>query len=139
MTYLLDTVVLSNPFLPRPNEAAMSWVEEQADLEMFTSAVCFGELWSGFAGFPDGARRERLEQWLREAERGRTSVRILPVDVEVAMRWGAIVHQLASVGQRPPVADSLIAATALVHNLTVVTRNTRDFERCGVPVLDPWN
>jgi predicted nucleic acid-binding protein len=138
MTYLLDTVVLSDPFNVRPSLPVADWIKSRAAETSYTSAICLGELRRGFERFAPGVRRTRLEQWLRRVAAGDGYLEVLPVDVDVAVRWGALVSSLERFGQRPPVADSLIAATALTHNLTVVTRNVRDFERCGVAVLNPW-
>ena len=138
MTYLLDTNVLSNSFDRRPNRGVVEWIRTLRESETFTSAVCIGALFRGLGRFPEGERRRRLEAWLRRVAGGDDALPVLPVTVEVAERRGLLVGSLDATGHTPQAADSLIAATALVHNLTVVTRNTRDFERCGVPTLNPW-
>lgn len=138
MTYLLDTNVLSNSFDRRPNQGVIEWMRALREPQTFTSAVCIGELFRGLVRFPEGERRRRLGAWLRRVADGDDVLVVLPVTVEVAERWGLLVGSLEASGLTPPGSDSLIAATALAHNLTVVTRNSRDFERCGVSVLNPW-
>ncbi len=79
-----------------------------------------------------------MRNWLDEDLAKRFQGRILPVDSEVAAEWGRIQGEALAKAQPLPVIDSMISATAAVHNLTVVTRNTKDFRRCGVNVFDPW-
>jgi len=84
---------------------------------------------------PVGRRRRRLERWFRE---GITRIRCLPWDAATGLRWARLLADLRKAGQSLPIKDSLIAATALVHGLTVATRNARDFARAGVKVVDPF-
>lgn len=98
------------------------------------SVITIAELVRGAAGLHE--ERRRLEAWIERDLLGRFQGRILPVDIAVARAWGRI--QAHSKGGPLPVLDCLIAATATVHELTVVTRNTPDIERCGAPTLNPW-
>ncbi len=86
----------------------------------------------------DGKRRIQLEQWLKQDLEAWFSGRILPVDRQVAARWASLVAQGARAGGPLPTVDSLIAATALAYDLTMVTRNTRDFEGIGATTVNPW-
>jgi len=138
MTYLLDTTMLSESQRDNANAGVRRWLEEQNPSALYTSVLCIGEIWRGVTTMPGGRRRDALRAWIQSDVHGMFGDRILALTRDIAARWGEMVGRLELDGRRPPTIDSLIAATALVHNLTVVTRNTRDFERCGVPVLNPW-
>jgi predicted nucleic acid-binding protein len=131
--YLLDTNVISELRRPRPNRAVLAWVSSVAPDQVFLSAVTIGELQAGVenAKQQDAARAAVIENWVDEISE---SYNVLPMDGTTFRRWAQLMHR------QPPdlIPDAMIAATALMHNLTVVTRNLRDFERLGVPVLDPF-
>jgi predicted nucleic acid-binding protein len=105
--------------------------------QLFISAVTFGELVKGIALVQSGQRKEALSTWLLGLEQFYGD-RILPVDTEVARRWGEVTAQVRSQGVTIAAADGLIAATALRHGLHLMTRNERHFTATGVPVIDPW-
>ncbi len=102
------------------------------------SVLTLGELRKGIDRLSEGARRTRLENWLDCDLRLRFSGRWLSVDEEVAERWGLIMANAANRGLALPVIDGLIAATALIHGMTVVTRNVSDLQGTGAPVMNPW-
>ena len=135
MGYLLDTNVLSEVKKgDRATPSVLSWYRTTLTEEMFISVMVVGEVRRGVELLrrADVAAAYLLERWLNELLEtflGRT----LPVTAEIADRWGSL-----SPTQRLPVADGLMAATALVHDLTLVTRNTRDFERSGARLLNPF-
>ena len=137
MTYLLDTNVISEAVQNRPSEAVQNWLHNQRPEVLHISAITLGELTRGIKALPAGSRRERLEVWCGSIV-GEFEPRTLPIDTAVALRWGELFAEAQANGSTLPMANSLIAATALVHDLTIVTRNVVDFERCGVPVLNPW-
>jgi predicted nucleic acid-binding protein len=133
VTLLLDTCVISEASKPRENVEIRRWLSEQQQGFLHISALTIGELCYGAGRLPDGKRKRELEDWLvtlREDFRGR----ILAVDEAVAERWGAlrVIYPNASA------IDSQLAATALVHGLTLVTRNVRDFRFPGLAVFNPW-
>jgi hypothetical protein len=135
MTYLLDTPVVSEPARPNPSESVLNWLTVHA-ADSALSVITVGELQKGISQMPAGTRRTRFDAWISNAVlRG---FQILPVDTRVALVWGRLLGEAAAEGSPLPNLDSLIAATALVHDLTVVTRNVRHFERCGVVVKNPW-
>jgi predicted nucleic acid-binding protein len=138
VTWLLDTCVVSELIRPRPKASVVRWVRERDESELFLSVVTIGEIEKGIAKLPDSSKRLSLEPWVRRdlAERFRT--RLLSIDASIASRWGAISGASEARGQPLPVVDALIAATALLHGLVVVTRNTEDLERCGARCFDPW-
>lgn len=131
--YLIDTDVLSALRKRERNPGVARWIADQRAIDLFLSVVSIGELERGLAAVEgrDPAFADRLEDWL-DALLRHYGDRILPVDLPVARRWGRLSQQAGNAGP-----DLLIAATALEHGLTVVTRNTRHFEPTGVPVLDP--
>lgn len=134
MRYLLDTVTLSEPTKPRPDPGVVQWIERTDPDSKFVSILTIAEVRRGIALI---RRRQkgaaaRLELWL-DAQRSMFAERILPVDDAVAIAWGEL-----ALGRSLPVMDSLIAATALAHDLTLVTRNTGDFAGVGVKLLNPW-
>jgi predicted nucleic acid-binding protein len=131
--YLLDTNVISELRRPRPSRAVLAWLSSVAPDQVFLSAVTIGELQAGVenAKQQDAARAAAIEGWVDEIVE---SYNVLPMDGAAFRRWAQLMHR------QPPdlIPDAMIAATALMHNLMVVTRNVRDFERLGVPVLDPF-
>ena len=129
MAFLCDTNVLSELTKPRPDPGAIAWAEGQREVTL--SAVTVEEVFYGLSRRPV----PRILAWFEEFLRRRAHV--LPVTVDVARRAGELRGGLASRGETRTQADMLIAATAQLHRLTVVTRNRQDFEGCGVPVLDP--
>ena len=138
MSWLLDTCVVSELVRRRPKASVVNWVGDRNEDELFLCVVTIGELEKGIARLPDSTRRVTLEQWVRRELADRFRGRVLAIDASVAARWGAMVGASEARGQPLPVIDSLIAATALQHDLTVVTRNTGDLERCGARCFDPW-
>jgi predicted nucleic acid-binding protein len=105
---------------------------------LYLSVLTVGEIRKGVAGLPQGRRRTRLETWLEVELQARFAGRIVPIDAAVADRWGLIAAGTRRKGKVLPVIDGLLAATALHHNLTVVSRNARDFASAQVQVLNPW-
>lgn len=138
MKYLLDTSAVSEPVRAKPDERVIGWLREREESALFLSVLTLGELHKGIAGLPEGARRNQLRNWVDEALARRFEGRILDVGLDIASEWGRLQAEARRRGQPLPVVGSLIAATAIVHHLTVVTRNAQDFTRCGAAVYDPW-
>lgn len=138
MSHLLDTCVISELVRPEPNAGLLRWFPEQDEDGLFLSVLTIGELERGIEKLATSRRKKTLGKWVREHLARRFEGRLLPIDLPVAQRWGAIAGTSERKGRPLPVIDSLIAATAIVHGLTVVSRNVLDFERCGVDCLNPW-
>jgi predicted nucleic acid-binding protein len=138
VSWLLDTCVVSELVRPRPKASVVSWVLECDEDQLFLSVITIGELEKGIARLPASPKRVALEQWVRRDLADRFRGRLLAIDFGVAARWGALVGASEARGQPLPVIDSLIAATSLQQDLTVVTRNTDDLERCGARCFNPW-
>jgi predicted nucleic acid-binding protein len=103
--------------------------------ELAVDPVILGEIWFGIRPLPRGRRRTALESWFEDGVR---RIQCLPWDADTGLRWAELLARLRSSGRAMPIKDSLIAATALAHDLTVVTRNRADFEHARVKVLDPF-
>ncbi|MDP3658393.1 MAG: type II toxin-antitoxin system VapC family toxin [Brevundimonas sp.] len=131
--WLLDTVALSEAAKPRANTGYVSWLETIPAHDIHTSVLCLGEIRRGIEMLPVGAKRKALAHWLENDLISWLEGRILPVDGQIAQTWG----RLGARGKVSPI-DALIGATAASAGLTVVTRNARDFDGLGVPVLNPW-
>jgi len=136
--FLLDTNVPSELTRPKPEPEVIQWLDDADDLRLFLSVVSLGEIFKGITVLPEGKRRQQLQQWVVETLRPWFDGRILPVSESVAERWGVLSGECQLTGRPLNVADGLIAATALEHGLTVVTRNVKDFSNLGVSVLDLW-
>jgi len=135
MSYLLDTNVLSELVRPKPDEAVLAWFANVPDESLYISVLTLGEIRKGVEGVPDAQRKERLRVWLEHTLPEWFGSHVLPVDVNVAERWG----RLQADAQRPvPAIDSLLAASALHHELRMVTRNAKDFGYAGLEVINPW-
>lgn len=136
MSYLIDTNVLSELRRREPNADVVAWFENRPPRVLYLSALTLGEIRKGVENVPDRERRLKLLDWLEIELPAYFSGRILSVNVPVADRWG----RLQAEAKRPlPAVDSLLAATALHHQLRLVTRNTKDFDHPGLEVINPWS
>jgi predicted nucleic acid-binding protein len=131
--YLLDTNVISELRRPRPHGAVSAWLRATADEDLHLSAVTLGELQAGveITGGQDPEKATEIEGWIDQVAQ---TWNVLPVDGRTFRTWAKLMHQRPD----PLLADALIAATAIVHHLTVVTRNVRDFVLFEVGTLDPF-
>ena len=137
--FLFDTNILSELMRPQPEPKVQNWVAVQDLGALFLSVVCIGELETGFTTMQDAARRARLEASLERHLRLLFPGRVLPVTQVIAARWGRLGGMRELAGQPLSAPDGMIAATALEHGLTLVTRNVKDFAGLGVVLLNPWD
>jgi hypothetical protein len=135
MSYLLDTNVISETVRRQRNKLVVGWLEQIPAEALFVSVLTLGEIRKGIERLADRRRREKLRLWLEHDVPAWFEGRVLPVDLAVAGRWGRL---LADVGRSVPTIDSLLAATALHHELRLVTGNTGDFDYPGLEVINPW-
>ena len=133
--YLVDANVLSEPTKPAPDPAVIQWLRDH-EPDIVVDPIILGEIQFGILLLPRGKRRARLEMWFEE---GVHRIHCVPWDAESGLRWAELLALLRATGEAMPVKDSLIATTALVHHLTVVTRNRGDFEKARVEVLNPFS
>ena len=139
MSYLLDTNAVSEWVKPRPDPGIAAWLHEVDEDRTYLSVITLGELRKGVGRLADGRRRDRLDRWLTDELPERFGGRLLPVDAVVADEWGRLLASAENAGSAVDDADALIAATARVHGLRVVTRNVRHFVATGVDVISPWH
>jgi predicted nucleic acid-binding protein len=137
--FLLDTNCISEIVRLKPEPRVMDWMEAVEEALLYLSVLTLGEIRKGLAGLPQSKRRTRLETWLEVELQARFSGRILPIDGAVADRWGLLAADAKRKGKALSTIDGLLAATALRHNLTIVSRNISDFTNTQVPVLNPWD
>jgi toxin FitB len=138
MSFLLDTNVLSEPMKERPNSGVLAWLSQVNEDQVFVSVVTITELRNGVERLTTGKRRERLDAWLRKDLISRFKGRILPVDLRIADTCGGLMARSESIGRPIEARDAFIAATAQAHGLTLVTRNTSDFEPTIKAIISPW-
>jgi toxin FitB len=138
MSFLLDTNVVSEWVKPKPNSGVVTWLANVDEDRVFLSVVTLTELRYGIERLAAGARRRSLEEWLQRELPIRFEGRILPVDETVADVSGRIAARSESAGRPIEAIDAFLAATAEVHNLTLVTRNESDFKAVSKATLNPW-
>ena len=136
MSYLLDTNVLSELRRKQPQPGVSVWMAQRPASSLYLSVLTLGELRKGIDGVQDDTRKLALSDWVQNELSLFFLGRVLSIDEQVADRWGQLV---AAAGRPLPAIDSLLAATALVHGLRMVTRNAKDFEGMGLEVINPWN
>jgi predicted nucleic acid-binding protein len=136
--FLLDTNVPSELTRRQPDPRVAQWLEDTDDELMYLSVISIGEVCKGFTVHPEEHRRASLRQWLENELRPWFAGRILPISEAIAERWGVLEGKCQLKGLTLSAPDGLIAATALEHDLTVVTRNVKDFTGLGLAVLNPW-
>ena len=139
MNLLLDTNVLSEVLRPAPDLKVLGWLDAVDEDRVFISVASIAELRRGIALMDDGRRRDALADWLSNDLPARFAERILPIDRTIAEHWGDLMAQSRRSGVALSVMDGFFAATALANDLTLVTRNVKDFASFRVPLFNPWN
>jgi predicted nucleic acid-binding protein len=132
--YLVDANILSEPTRPMPDPRVLEWLRAH-EPDMAVNPVVLGELRFGILILPNGKRRTALERWF---DSGAARLQCLPWDADTGLKWAELLARLRTSGKAMPIKDSLIAATALVHDLAVATRNSADFVNAGVRIVDPF-
>lgn len=134
MKYLVDANVLSELTKPTPDPRVVAWLREH-EPDIAVDPVILGELRFGIIILPKGRKRVALERWF---DAGVRRLHCLPWDADTGLKWGELLARLRTTGKAMPIKDSLIAATAVVHGLTVATRNRADLVNAGVQIVDPF-
>jgi len=137
--YLLDTNVISELVAREPDPAVVEWIEALDQTAVYLSVITIGEIHRGIERLPESAKRDRLRAWLTGDLLVRFSDRIVDIDVGVMMAWGSMAARLTREGRPLSAMDSLIAAQAIHHGYSLVTRNESDFRDTGVTVVNPWS
>ena len=138
MKYLLDTCLISELIRKEPHPAVIDWLDAQDEQKLYLSVLNLGELQKGISKLTAGAKKDELQAWVALDLVERFAGRILDIDLATALCWGRLQGEAEQAGEKLPVMDALIAATAAAHGLVVVTRNVKDMERCKARVLNPW-
>jgi toxin FitB len=138
MNNLLDTCVIAEYQKPAPEIKVMNWLSSQIEESLFLSVLTIGELEKGVARLPASKRKNNLEAFLENLVT-RFDRRILNLDTATLRRWGRLTGSLEKKGRVLPIIDSFLAATAIEHGLTIVTRNVADFTGTGARVLNVWD
>jgi predicted nucleic acid-binding protein len=136
--FLVDTNCISEMVRVHPHPNVMGWLQAADESLLYLSVLTLGEIRKGVAALPQSKRRTLLETWLEVELQARFFGRILAIDAAVADRWGLLSAEAKRAGKPLSAIDGLLAATALHHNLTIVSRNASDFAGAGTPVLNPW-
>ena len=134
MKYLVHANVLSEPTKPTPEWRVIEWLREH-EKEIAVDPVILGEMRFGILTLPKGRKRNALESWFQT---GVQRLQCLPWDVDTGLKWAELLAHLRAIGKSMPVKDSLIAATALLHGLAIVTRNRADFLSAGLRIVNPF-
>ncbi|MCF8382865.1 MAG: type II toxin-antitoxin system VapC family toxin [Chlorobium sp.] len=139
MSFLLDTCVISELVRPVPDKGMIQWIESRNEFDLYLSVLTLGEIQKGISRLSAGKKKSQLTLWLKDELEVRFAERVLPVTDAIALMWGDMLGTSEKNGQPLSVIDALIAATATVHNLVLVTRNITDFSGCSVDIVDPWS
>ncbi len=139
MKFLVDTCVLSELIRDKPDPNVEDWFYSKNEDSLYISVLSFGELRKGTSKLPDNSNKKaKLLDWIEGLEI-RFVDRIIDINLEVAENWGHIQSELEKQGRALPIIDSLIACTAITHSMIVVTRNTKDMDRSGVELINPFD
>ncbi len=139
MKWLLDTNVVSENVRPLPNRSVVAWIAQRTPAETVISVVTVAELRVGALSAGKQERRLEINRWIEDEIMNSFAGRVLPLTADILIDWLQLGQRFASKGKTRAPADLLIACTARVHDLIVVSRNTRDFANTGIIVYDPWS
>jgi len=138
MKYLLDTCIISELVVKKPNPKVVTWVDSLDSEDIYLSVLTIGEITKGIEKLPKSKRKQELRDWLLQDLLSRFNGKILPLDTDIIVEWGVMMARLENVGRKMPAIDSLIAATALSSDCVLATRNVSDFEAAGIKIINPW-
>ncbi len=138
MKALLDTCVISELVAKQPHPKVVEFVDSLDPEDVYLSAITIGEIIKGIEKLPASRRKVSLRAWLKDNLLVRFNGKIISLDKDVLMEWGALTARLETAGKSMPAIDSLIAASTRFHQMTLVTRNVVDFESADVEIVNPW-
>jgi predicted nucleic acid-binding protein len=136
--WLLDSNVLSENVRPRPDRSVIAWIAQRSQAQLAISIVTAAELRVAALAAPSEKRRQELTRWIEGEIEREFAGRVLPLTTAILIDWLQLTRKLAAAGHTRSADDLLIASTARVHDLILVTRNARDFAGTGIVVYDPW-
>jgi toxin FitB len=139
LSFLLDTNVISEGARPRPDDRVMEWLASVDEANLYLSVISLAELRHGVERLDDGRRKSSLDRWLAEDLPRRFEDRLLQIDLATAEHWGRVVARAQAGGRPIGAMDAFLAATAEQHQLTLVTRNLRDYRGTNVRLFNPWS
>ena len=139
MKYLLDTNIISELIATSPNQKVINYLLELNEEDLYLSVITIGEIQAGIEKLAKSKKKEQLSNWLENDLLHRFKNRIVTIDIEIMLQWGAINSKLKSIGKPLPIMDSLIGATAQSKNFTLLTRNEKDFQNLDIEIINPFN
>ena len=138
MKYLLDTCVVSELVAKQPNPRVLEWIDSIDPDGVYLSVITIGEITKGIEKLPNSKRKQELGDWMENELLVRFQDNIIELNVNILVYWGRMIARLETKGRILPAIDSLIAASALEKELTLVTRNEADFQGTDVEIVNPW-
>ncbi|WP_200414889.1 type II toxin-antitoxin system VapC family toxin [Arcobacter sp. FWKO B] len=138
MRYLLDTNIVSELISKKPNENVLNFLNTLSEEDVLLSVLTVGEIKSGIENLQDSVKKETLTLWLNNDLLNRFKNRLLDIDLNIMLVWGEIIQKNKKIGSPLPIIDSLIGATCIVNNLTLVTRNESDFKNLDINIINPF-
>jgi len=138
MNYLLDTCAISELVAKQPNPKVVEFIDSLEPDDVYLSVITVGEISKGIEKLPPSKRKQELQTWLSEDLLVRFEGKIVSLDTNILLEWGALAARLESSGKTLPAMDSLVAATVSARDLILVTRNVNDFEATGIEIVNPW-
>lgn len=138
MKYLLNTCLISELTKKTPNENVVDWLNSINMEDIYISVLTLGKILKGVSKLTDSKKKDRINSWFQTSVIEKFKNNIVNINDDIAIKWGLIEAESETAGQKIPVIDGLIAASALVHDLIVVTRNITDIEKSGCKILNPW-
>ncbi len=138
MKYLLDTNIISELISKSPNIGVIQFLEGVEEESLFLSVITIGEIQAGIEKLPIGAKKTKLIRWLENDLLERFSGKIIEIDLKTMLRWGEIISRSQAMGKPLPIMDSIIAAQCIAHNLTLITRNQKDFANLPLTLVNPF-
>ena len=138
MAWLLDTNILSELRKPRPEPKVEAFVAAQPLDQLYISVVTLAEIRFGIERISDANRRAELGDWLTNKIRPMFDQRVLPITEDIMLKWRLLVEEGRKAGHTFSQPDLIIAATAIHHGLTVITRDRKDYDKARAPVMNPW-
>ncbi len=138
MSYLIDTCCISELTKDQPDPNVNKWFSSHDEIEMYLSVITFGELIKGIEKLTTSGKKATLVNWVNNDLKHRFRNRVIQIDMAIVKKWGEAQADCERKGTPLPAIDGLIAATALVYDLSVVTRNVKDMKSSGVDIINPW-